>query len=550
MNIKCMWTIAVLAPVLFGSPAAAQPAQSETVARPMTEKAKKQQETRLRKELSPAYTRWLEQDVAYVITDEERHAFHRLQNDEEREQFIEQFWLRRDPTPDTVENEYKEEHYRRIAYANEHFASGLAGWRTDRGRIYITWGPPDERDEHPSGGTYQRTPEEGGGTTSAFPFEIWRYRHLEGIDEDVNLEFVDTTMSGEYRVTTDPCEKDALAKVPGAGPTQMELLGRSTRADRFTNSNGTTCGPPFGGQTEKMNEFRRIELAAKVFSAPPIRFNDLKGVVDSTVTYNLLPVQVQVNYFPITEATVLTYVTLQFDNKDLQFQARDGVQRATVNILGRVSTLTRRQVAPFEATLVVDSPPQMLADFVRNRSIYNAVLPLAPGTYRLDVAARDVVGGNLAHYQAALTVPRLDPQKLQTSGIVLADVIEKVSPRSIGTGQFVIGDSKVRPRVDARFRREERLGVYCKAYHFGAGLAAGGLSGEVEYEIVRVGTEEKVYSEIADLSQVAGGPRTEATIQKFVDLSQFAPGSYRIRLKITDRHRGQTLTPSATFTVL
>jgi GWxTD domain-containing protein len=545
-----MWAIAVFVPVLSGTFLTAQERQPQTVARPMSERAKKQQEARLRKELTGAYTRWVEQDVAYIISDEERQAFHRLQNDEEREQFIEQFWLRRDPTPDTVENEFKEEQYRRIAYANEHFASGIAGWRTDRGHIYITWGPPDERDEHPSGGTYERTPEEGGGVTSTFPFEIWRYRHLEGIDEDVNLEFVDKTMTGEYRLTTDPCEKDALARVPGAGPTQMELLGRSTRADRFSNTNGTTCGPSFGGQTEKMNPFRRLEVAAKVMSAPPIRFNDLRAVVESSVTYSTLPLQVQINYFSLTDASVLTYVTLQFENKDLQFQLKDGVQRAAVNILGRVSTMTRRPVMPFEATVSVDSPAQMLGEFIGKRSVYNTALPLAPGSYRLDVAAKDLASGSVTHYQAALAVPRLDPEKLQTSGILLTDVMEKVSSRSIGAGMFVIGDLKVRPRVDAHFRREERLGVYCKAYHFAGGSDSRGRSGQVEYEVVKAGTEERVYSAVEDLSQAGGAARSEVTIGRFVDLRDFAPGSYTIRLKVTDSNRGQTATQSATFTVL
>jgi GWxTD domain-containing protein len=167
----------------------------------------KRQAQRLRQELKSAYTKWPDQDVAYILSDAERSAFGGLHNDEEREQFIEEFWRRRDPTPETEENEFKEEHYRRIAYANEHFASGMPGWKTDRGRIYITFGPPDEIESHPSGGTYQRTPNEGGGNTTTYPFERWRYRYLADIGNDIVIEFVDPTMSGEYRMTIDPNEK-------------------------------------------------------------------------------------------------------------------------------------------------------------------------------------------------------------------------------------------------------------------------------------------------------------------------------------------------------
>src|SRR5690348_13460263 len=225
----------------------AAPAARETVAKPLTEKQKKKKEEQLRKELETPYRKWLNEDVAYIITDEERAAFKRLQTDEEREQFIEQFWLRRDPTPDSVENEFKEEHYRRIAYANEHYASGIPGWKTDRGRIYITFGPPDENESHPSGGTYERPPEEGGGTTSTYPFEQWRYRYIDGIGNNIVLEFVDPTMTGEYHLTMDPGEKDALLHVPNAGLTQMEAMGMATKADRFTRTDGMTIGRSLGG---------------------------------------------------------------------------------------------------------------------------------------------------------------------------------------------------------------------------------------------------------------------------------------------------------------
>src|SRR3982751_5357719 len=129
-------------------------------------------------ELKKAYKDWLEKDVPYVITDEERRAFKKLQTDDERERFIEEFWRRRDPDPDTDENEFKEEYYERIAYANEHFASGIPGWKSDRGRIWIMYGKPDERETHPMGGNYERPTYEGGGSTSTYPFETWFYRYL------------------------------------------------------------------------------------------------------------------------------------------------------------------------------------------------------------------------------------------------------------------------------------------------------------------------------------------------------------------------------------
>jgi GWxTD domain-containing protein len=527
----------------------ADSSQRETVARPMTEKERKKKEERLRKELETPYRKWLNEDVAYIITDEERTAFKRLQTDEEREQFIEQFWLRRDPTPDTVENEFKEEHYRRIAYTNENFASGIPGWKTDRGRIYITYGPPDEKETHPSGGTYERPPEEGGGTTSTFPFEQWRYRYIEGVGSDIIIEFVDPTMSGEYRMTMDPSEKDALLYVPGAGLTMMEQMGMSSKNDRFNRTDGTHLGVPFGAETQKMNEFNRLEQFAKLQRPPAVKFKDLEAAVNSRISYNILPMKVRADFFPLTEASVLTYVTLQFDNKDLQFHAKDGVQKASVNIFGKVSTMTRRIVTNFEDTVEVTSPPEYLQQTAQRKSVYNKTVPLAPGTYRLNVVAKDVVGGNLNSYEVALVVPRMDGEKLTSSNIVLADLIEHVDTKSIGMGQFVIGTSKVRPRVDDIFKRDEKMGIYFRIYNFGTDGENRIPEGEVSYEVTKNGTNEKIFETTEDVSKIPGASPNLVTIEKLLPLKDLLPGQYTLRVKITDRFRKQVLTPSAQFTV-
>src|SRR5512138_3755851 len=268
-------------------------APRETVAKPMTDKERRKQEAKLRKELEGPYRKWLNEDVAYIITDEERQAFKRLATEEEKQSFIEQFWLRRDPTPDTQENEFKEEHYRRIAYANERFASGIPGWKADRGRIYITYGPPDEREEHPSGGTYERPYEEGGGTTSTYPFEKWRYRYIEGIGSDVNIEFVDPTMTGEFRMTMDPSEKDALLYVPGAGLTMMEQMGMASKNDRFNRTDGTHLGIGNNPTSERMSQFSRLEQFAKLQKPPAVKFKDLEAAVSSTIRFNTLPMRVR-----------------------------------------------------------------------------------------------------------------------------------------------------------------------------------------------------------------------------------------------------------------
>ena len=541
---------------VFGSlliPASAQDANADqkkrekTIAKPMTDKQRRQQQDRLRKELETPYKKWLSEDVGYIISDEERKAFKTLQTDEERDQFIEQFWLRRDPTPDTEENEYREEHYRRIAYANEHYASGIPGWKSDRGMIYIKYGPADETDVH-NGGTEQRSIQEGGGTTSMYPYENWRYRYIEGIGTNVEIEFVDPTLTGEFHMTMDPSEKDALTNVPGAGLTQCEQMGQCDKTSRFSRTDGTRMGTRPGGDSAEMNEFTRLEKFSKLQAPPAVKFKDLEAAVNSTIKYNLLPMRVRADFIPVTGNSVLSNITIQFDRKDLQFKQKGGVSSATVNIYARITSLARRPVNWFEDVVSVDVPSDLLQKAAQGQSIYQKSVPLQPGRYRLNVAAKDLVGGNTTNFEMALEVPRIEDDKLGQSSLILADLLEKVPTKSIGTGPFVIGTSKVRPRMDETFRRDEKLGIYMQLYNFEADEKTKKPEGTVEYVITKNGSDEKVFEFSEDVGTISRAA-SQVVIEKLLPLQTLQPGSYTLRMKVVDKKRNQTLTPPATFTV-
>jgi GWxTD domain-containing protein len=522
----------------------------ETVAKPLSEKERKKREEKLRKELETPYRKWLNEDVTYIITDEERKAFRNLNTDEEREQFIEQFWLRRDPTPDSQENEFKEEHYRRIAYANERFASGIPGWKTDRGRIYIAFGPADEIESRPSGGTYERPFEEGGGTTSTFPFEKWRYRWIEGIGSDIIIEFVDTTMTGEYRMTMDPSEKDALMMVPNAGLTLMEQMGMASKADRFSRTDGTRLGTGTQPLPARMNQFERLQQFALLQKPPAVKFKDLEAAVSSTIRYNMLPMRVRADFMRLTNSTILTNLTLHLEKRDLQYKQTDGVSKGVVNIYARITSMARRVVNVFEDVVSVEFPSELMQQAIKGSSVYQKSVPLAPGTYRLNVVVKDIHGGNMNNYEMALHVPRFEEEKLGSSSLVLADLMEKVPTRSIGTGQFVIGTSKVRPRVGETFRRDEKMGIYLQLYNFTPDEKTNKPSGTIEYEVVKTGSNEKIFDFTEEIEKIDGANSQQVTIEKILPLQNMEPGQYMLRMKVTDKLGNQTLTPSATFTVV
>ena len=322
--------------------------------RPVSDKQKKENAKALKQELSKTYKKWLDEDVVYIISDEERKTFKQLSNDEERDQFIESFWQRRDPTPDTEENEFKEEHYRRIEYANEHYAAGIPGWKSDRGQIYIKFGAPDEIEGHDSGGTYDRPTEEGGGTTSTFPFEDWRYRYIEGIGQEVIIEFVDTCMCGEFHMTMDRSEKDALLETPNGGLTLYEQMGLTDKSMRFQNGGIERLGSGPGNATNASIEFDRLTQFAKLSAPVPVKFKDLEEVVSHKISVNLMPFDVRADFVKVTGDTVLVPITIQLKNRDITFANKDGVQRGVVNIFGRVTTLTGHIAQTFEDVVQAD----------------------------------------------------------------------------------------------------------------------------------------------------------------------------------------------------
>ena len=529
--------------------AQAQPDQTDKKAAKQAAKQRAQRDKDLYKELDSQYKKWLNEDVIYIISPEERSAFLHLQTNEEREQFIEQFWQRRNPDPESAENTFKEEHYRRIAYTNEHYASGIPGWKTDRGRIYIMWGPPDEVQSNPSGGSYQRPASEGGGETSTFPFEDWRYRYLEGIGENVELEFVDPTMTGEYKLTTDPSEKDALLYVPGAGLTQLESMGLASKNSRFNNTDGTHLAPGLGGGSpETLNEFTRLELYSKINQAPPVKFKDLESVVTSRLVRDQIKFQYRTDFLRITSDTVLVPITVQIPTKQLSFTQKNGVESANVNLFGRITSLSGRIVNTFEDTVRRDVPTASLQQSLATASIYQKAIPLSPGLYRLDIVLKDTNNGNVGVVNTRLAVPRFEDDSLSSSTLILADQIQRVSAHDIGLGQFVLGDMKVRPRIDADFSASDQMGVFLQVYNLKVDDKTHKADASVEYRVTKdKGTDPVLKFDIGTDKLPEHGE--ELTLENIITLGSLSPGNYKLEVSVTDNLSKKTITPTTNFSV-
>jgi GWxTD domain-containing protein len=499
-------------------------------------------------EVNKAYKDWVNKDVNLIITQEEKKAFNKLATDEERENFITQFWARRDPDPDTEENEYREQYYERIAYANEHFASGIPGWKTDRGKIYITWGKPDSIESHPSGGSYDRPSYEGGGSTTTYPFEIWFYRHLDNVGDGIEIEFVDPTGTGEYRIARSPNEKDALLTVPGGGLTLGEQLGLSNKSDRVAGYGYQTANGYFMGR-EQDSPFRRLELITNLSRPPQVKYADLESSLGSGDTPLLgdspLNFDLRVDFFRQSDDRVVTAFTIQAQNHDLVFEDVGGVQTARLNIFGRIQSVAGKRSGIFEDPVVTTATVEELSDVKDRKSAYQKAIALAPGTYKVAVVVRDVVSGKKGVIQKGFTVPKYDAEKLSTSTLVLASRLYTLNDREIG-GQFAIGDKKVIPNVSGVYKRGQELGIYLQVYNAGIDQTTLRPSVDVEYVLMKggkeIGKQPENWAGMSDAGQ-------RLTLARLVQTQPLTPGDYEIKVNIKDRVTGQSLSPSEKFTV-
>ena len=508
-------------------------------------KRDKEREKSLRLETQDKYLKkWLKQDVKFIITPDEKNAFKQLTSDDERYEFIEQFWLRRDPTPDTLVNETRDEHYRRIAYANERFTSGKPGWKTDRGIMYIMYGPPDTIETN-MGGEMPRNQGQGamytvGGGSVTYPHIYWRYRHIAGADlgNEVVVEFVDKTHTGEYRIARDPFEKDALKHTPFYDMDALHKMG--------IGKPGTRLGSGLLLEDyQQMQNYRNQTLAA--LSQPPeIRFKDLEHLVETKLSYNLFPFEFRTDFLKITDDTVLTAITVATQNKDMTFEQEAGVHRSSVNVFGRITTITGRRVHTFEEPIRQVVPNSLYKRSMERTSLYQTTVPLRSGVYKVELVLKDLNSGNVGTIYRSIRVPKFPEDQLSTSSIILADKIEGLPIYQASAGPFILGGAKVLPNVTETFHRADPMGIYVQVYNLSLDKNTQKPSATIEYILKKGNKEMRRYKEASD---TLSGPTKQITLQKLFPLNNLQPGRYSLVVNVTDNLSAKTIAPTARFTV-
>ena len=500
-----------------------------------------------REEAADYYDKWLEQEVPYIITDDERSAFKPLTTDEEREVFIEQFWANRDPDPRTPTNEFKEEHYRRIAYANERFASGVPGWRTDRGKIYIIHGKPDEVEAHPTGGPYERPMEEGGGESVAYPFEVWRYRHIDGMGEDIQLTFVDQSNSGAYELSLNPeTDKDALLHVPNAGPTILEQMGLSTWADRPYFNPGSQANN-LGG---RHSAFDRYELYTKVQKAPEMKYPELRDAVSVEIHYEQLKYETRHDFIRLNDSQVLVPITVRVANREMTFKEENGVLNGRLAVYGIVKSLANRIIVEFDDDIIASYTAGDRDRSLAGSSLYQKVITLDAHTlHRLDLVVKDLHSGRIGVATVAIVPPTFDASKISLSSMLLSDHILRLPSAPTEREMFVLGDLKIRPSVDNRFLSGKGVSAYLELYNVELDQSTLAPALAVKYQVKRDGATVVEWVEETGQSIHYFSPG-RVILLKSLRTAGLPAGRYQLSVEARDLIRAQVAETSQYFELI
>jgi hypothetical protein len=333
-------------------------------------------------------------------------------------------------------------------------------------------------------------------------------------------------------------------------------MGSAKKADRFKGGfENLGTGPLASGQQSK--QFDRIELAAKIFAPPPIKFKDLDAFVSEhkVISGPIFPFDVRTDFIKVTDNTVLVPITVQIKNRDITFETKNGVATGVVNILGKVTTIMHKTVQTFEDTVSVEQPAELLEKSLDRKSIYWKAVPLPPGLYRLDIAIKDVHNpDHIGVYGKGIDVPKFYDEKLATSSLILADQMTPVDSHSIGAGNCVIGNTKICPRVSpnqatpVNFKRNQELNFWMQVYNLGIDEASKSNLATVTYQIIDTTTNAVVFEKQLD-SKELGAHSDQLTVEKTLPIAGLQPGKYKVTIKINDTISKQEIAQSAPFVV-
>ncbi len=473
--------------------------------------------------LPDKYKKWLEEEVVYIITAKERDVFLKLQSDREREMFIEAFWKQRDPNPGAPRNEFREEHYRRLQYANENFgrSSSLPGWKTDRGRIHIILGPPQNIESYED-------------VMNVYPTQIWFYLGDPeiGLPTAFNVIFFKKEGMGNY-ILYSPVDDGPESLIAGAlGGFQNEQaaylalrkLEPNLAREALTLIPGERVSPGTISLASNM-------LISQIYSAPQRRVSDsyaeallkYKDSVEVEYTANYIGCEAQAQVFRSEEGTFLVHFTVE--PQKLSLDEFEGKYTANFDLNGRLTDAAGRTVYQFDRPFSVSLTPSELEGVRGTTLALQDMFPCLPGQYKFDLLIKNTVSKEFATYEVGLTVPSPSAAGPALGAPLLAYGLEPSLAPSGEEVPFRVAGKQAVSQAHKIFTRQDTLFVIAQAY----GLpAAWGNEGRVRFSYDKDG--KTVLIQARTLAEV----RTGETIVEAQPLAAFSPGYYDLTIALLD----------------
>ena len=383
-------------------------------------------------ELSEKHKKWLNEDVVYIISQNEKEVFKSLKTDELRENFIRTFWRRRDPSPDTSLNEFREEHYRRMRYVKVNYFEGEAGWRTDRGRIYIMFGPPDFLETNPGGARGFLFG--ASAPTAEFPSEVWTYRHLPGVKTRlgrIEFMFINYYNSGAYQLSLDPAISNALRNIsiptryvgygdmPEAGDRALNPLELSEQARNLT-------GPSELEKLFMLTELTKSRGEVLEELERSSRLRKLKGLVNSRESMIPLTIFARENFMQGERGQTYVPISVEIAAYNLGFKRTKDTYEGSINFYIEVKNTEENVVYQasdrLEMSLREESYQRRFSDYYQYRHGFS----LSPGEFSLHLVVWDEFNSNVGYVDKRLVIPQFSMDKFALSEIILARNIRVV----------------------------------------------------------------------------------------------------------------------------
>ena len=489
------------------------------------------------KDLPPTYRTWLEAEVVYIITPKEKEVFLQLETDREREIFIEAFWKQRDPDILTPENEFRVEHYKRVAYANQFLGreGPGAGWRSDMGRFYIILGQPQQIERYEN-------------LTEIYPVVIWFYDGMAkyNIPNSFYIMFWKKSGTGEFELYSPVRDGPAslLIHYKGDAANYTQAYNELMNVEPNIADVSLSFLPEEAGRILSPSIASEILITNKIPSMPRESVKDAyaekllayKDVVEVDYTANYI----DNDYFAavLHEKSGIAFVHYLIEPAKLTFIQAGDRFRANLEVNGKATDLAGNTIYQFDRTIPIDFSREQVESVRPKLFSFQDLFPLIEGRYKLNILLKNTMSKEFTSLERDITVPPVSA--LGFSRLVLAN---KVIPNSAYRGQnkpFLIGDTQLVPSPRNDFSTQDKLYAYFQLHGLNQDLRD---SGVLEFTISK--EDQKITSTTKPLADVPD----KANIMEEISLAGLTSAYYRIRVSLLDRSQKEVLFEQADFVI-